>query len=1093
MTYEIPQQLEYKEKIIFGLTFRQLAYALGFGLLAFLCYRNIAQFYLKFILIIISCLAGAGFMFLNLEQYLKNWRYFLSFRQAKLLQKKMDNFIGIEKVEGHLAAIKQKKKNYRIAVVKVEPINFVIRNEKEKDAIIKNFQKFLNSLDFPIQILMTTDSLNLDVYLKELEERVEKQKNKDYEKLFDSYKEHLDKVLKEADMMDRSFYIIIPERAGEDIEAQIHVIREKLDSMGLSNKLLEGDSLTQTFTRFFNDLLEDDDKSSHAAKKVGKDNLFRYTISPKLMKNKTDYFQINDKANRIIAATGYPRAVEPGFLDKIITTNGDFDLSLHIEPYDIETTMVNLNKELQKQRADLFAEQNKDIINPSLEIQFNDTKKTLENLQKGNEKLFNISLYINCKAKYLNHLNLLSKKVESELNSAMIIPKKPFFRMAQGIKSVMPICHNELNISRNITTEGLSAFFPFTSQFLQIDNSGVWLGQNKNNIPIIKDIFKLTNPNGCILASSGAGKSYAAKLMISRQLLNGAKVIVVDPQSEYAELAKQFKGQLVNISRTSDTIINPLDLMGHDYAEKRLALIDLFNVMLGGTSEIQKAVLDRALTRTYQKKGITNDQKTWDRTPPIMEDLLAELELMSKGATIIEKETYRSLINRLSMYVSGVFNFLNRQTKINFDNRFVCFNIGNMPKQVKPVVMFLILDYVYMKMKKDKERKLLVIDEAWNLLQNQEEDSYIFEIVKTCRKFNLGLLLITQDVGDLLKSNAGLALLSNSAYTILLRQKPSIIDSVENTFRLSQNEKTLLLTANKGEGIFICENEHSELKIVASEEEDKIITTNPDVLAEREKGKKEEEEKPKESKPNPEAPTPTPTPRANLNINLDLEKRYFKKKDLSVDDIDYLLNNGYILSSHVPLGGGQRYDYLLKPFEGESTEHFFLIKAVEEYLRNFTDNIELFATKKPDIIFKADGKEWAFEIETGTVFHKNPPQFFNKVNLLKKGYGTNFLFIVTESKYTYVYNRFGKTYTRKNIERKIRSLFKKNAQHTPQKSRSEKAANCGGNKPAKNTAKKQKSRLEKRKKPAARKKSCGGISAMNKTTYYSKKSHSLKK
>ena len=286
-------------------------------------------------------------------------------------------------------------------------------------------------------------------------------------------------------------------------------------------------------------------------------------------------------------------------------------------------------------------------------------------------------------------------------------------------------------------------------------NRGILLGMNKNNIPIIKDIFKLYNANGVVLASSGGGKSYFTKLMISRLLLNGTKVIVIDPQAEYVDLAQRFSGQLITISRESETIINPLDLMGHDYDEKKLTLLELFPIMIGQTSEIQKAVLDRALTSIYNAKGITNDKITWKKEPPLMVDLLQQLKEMSKYATIVEKETYRSLINRIEMYVTGVFSFLNKQTNLNFQNRFVVFNVGDMPSQVKPTVMFLILDYVYMKMKKDIERKILVVDEAWSLLQRTEDEGYIFKIVKTCRKFNLGLLLITQDVADLIKSDAG--------------------------------------------------------------------------------------------------------------------------------------------------------------------------------------------------------------------------------------------------------------------------------------------------------------------------------------------------
>ncbi len=220
----------------------------------------------------------------------------------------------------------------------------------------------------------------------------------------------------------------------------------------------------------------------------------------------------------------------------------------------------------------------------------------------------------------------------------MMIPKVPSFRMAQGIKSVAPFGIDDLNIKRNIPTSALSAFFPFTSQFLQVDEKGVWLGLNKNNIPIIKDIFSFSNPNGVIMASSGAGKSYMAKLFIARQLLNGTKVMVIDPQSEYVKLSETYGGQTITISKTSDTIINPLDLMGHDYSEKRLALMDLLPVMLGSeeTSEIQKSVLDRALTEAYSKKRITNDPETWVNEPPILSDLVSVI-----GNNVEESNNHR--------------------------------------------------------------------------------------------------------------------------------------------------------------------------------------------------------------------------------------------------------------------------------------------------------------------------------------------------------------------------------------------------------------------------------------------------------------------
>ncbi len=862
--YEIPQQLEYKEKIVFGLTFEQLIYALIFLPFAVLAFRLNIPLFFRVFLTFIPVSFAAGFMFFNLLDHAKTWIIWLKHRllDTKL---KLKNFLEVDKdsVKENLIFIKNKK----LAVLRVEPLNFDIKTDEEKEAIIFSFQRFLNSLDFPIQVLMTTEILSLDEYLNSLKSRIDTLKDKRAMEIFDSYQNHMKNVVKENSALNRTFYLIIKESS--DINIQIKVCEERLWGMNLKTHRLDSIELKKLlvktlYSKYTKDSLLPErirNNIDHTiiVKEIESEEALKERVKEEKKKNPSK--KINEtpedkdfKFQKIIYAYGYPRSVEAGFLDKLISSSGNFDLSIHIEPCPIETALVALNKELQKQRADLYAAKMKGQLNPSLEIKYKDTSKVLEKLQKGDERLFNVSLYINCKADTLEDLNLLTKKIESELNSLLIIPKQPPFRMLQGLKSCLPLAENQLDIKRNVTTQALSAFFPFTSSFFKSDDTGIWFGLNKNNIPIVRDIYTLSNANGMCLATSGSGKSYMAKLFISRYLLNGTRVIVIDPQTEYTNLVKRFKGQRIDLSRTSKTIINPLDLMGHEYPEKRLALMDLMPIMLGELSEPQKSFIDKALTMAYEKKGIymfkkdtKYDVKSWKNEPPILEDVLDSLKKMEKRVTTLEKITIRSLINRLDLYVTGVFSFLNRHTKINFKNRFVCFDIGNMPKQVKPAIMFLVLDYVYMKMKSSLERKLLVIDEAWSLLSRTEEASYIFEIVKTCRKFNLGLFLINQEVGDMLNSKAGRSVLANSSYTLLLRQKPAVIKDVQTTFHLSDSEKNFLLTASVGEGILLMENEHSKIRIVASEEEHKQITTNADEILKDKKDNPEETEK--KSKP----------------------------------------------------------------------------------------------------------------------------------------------------------------------------------------------------------------------------------------------------
>jgi conjugal transfer ATP-binding protein TraC len=964
MSYEIPQQLQHKEKIIFGLTFSQLAWASLFAGILIIIVKLQINSTAKFILALIPSVIGILFIFFDMATWIKRILSFSKLRTITVTSKSMQTLIPIKKIQKDIL---QTDKN--LAIVEVTPVNFSIKTQEEKQTILYGFQKFLNSLDFPIQIVVSTKKLNIDSYLKALEKR---SKNKE---LMQDFKNFMQITIKENEMRDRKFYIVLPEKSS--LEIQSNVCIERLKSIGLKATRIQEKRILNNLHTFFND--------NNTIREIEKSSVLKL-IAPDVIKDNVNSLKVNEKEYRIISAVGYPRTVEEGFLDKIISSNDDFDISIHIEPFSIESMMIMLNRELQKQRADLFAEKLKNSINPSLEIKYQDTLKVLEAMQKGTQKLFNVSLYIGCKGKTKETLDLLTKKVESELNSIMIVPSVPLFRQTAGFQSMMPLANDKLEIKRNVTTDALSAFFPFSSPFLTQENEGVMLGLNKNKIPFIKDIFALSNANGVVLATSGSGKSYFTKLLISRQLLNDTDVLIIDPQSEYIGLTKHCKGELITISKDSATIINPLDLMGHEYIEKRLTLMDMFKIMFGDLTEIQKAILDKAINETYARKGITAKSNE-KRKSPILSDLYKVLEQMDKKASQMEKITYRALLNRLYMYTEGVFSFLNKPSSIGFNNNFVCFNIGNMPKQVKPLVMFLILDYVYMQMKKTKRKKLLIIDEAWSLLGKTEEASYIFEIVKTCRKFNLGLLLITQDVADLVNSKAGHAVLANSSYSFLLRQKPSVIDSVIKTFHLSQMEKEYLLTANQGKGILIMDNDHQELEVVASPEEHKIITTNPNDKALATSTKTEELE--------------------NVDISLDINQVVFPAIELDMDQQNYLLNNGYESKRFVPIHSIKQQEFFIKKNAIESLEHTFLVDQIKQEMLKLTNDVKVGITREPDLVVTMKGcKPVAIEVETGSNYKKKTKKdFLKKFDEIFLKYDRKVIVFLTDSNYKRQYEK----------------------------------------------------------------------------------------
>jgi len=420
VAYEIPQQLQHKEKILFGLTFSQLAWALLFGFIILIIFKTDASITMKFILASIPAMIGILFIFFDISKWIKYFFVFIRARRISLESRHMKDIIEIKKVEKDTIF-----SHNEVAILQITPLNYAIMTSDEKNSIIYGFQRFLNGLDFSVQFIVSTYNLNMDAYLDNLEKRAT---NKS---LFEDFSEFLKSLINQNQIRNRNFYLVIPKKS--DLEIQCRVCKERLESIGLKVTRLKDKQILDRLYYFFNDVTDKRDEE-HAS-----DEPLQYLIAPNLIKDNADSLQVNNKYCRIISAVGYPRSVESGFLDKIVSSNDDFDISIHIEPFPIDTMMVMLNKELQKQRADLYSEEKKLSINPSLEIKYKDTLKVLESLQKGDKKLFNVSLYINAKGQTAEELDLLTKKIEAELNSIMIVPNVPFFRQKMGYKSIIPI------------------------------------------------------------------------------------------------------------------------------------------------------------------------------------------------------------------------------------------------------------------------------------------------------------------------------------------------------------------------------------------------------------------------------------------------------------------------------------------------------------------------------------------------------------------------------------------------------------------------------------------------------------------------------
>ncbi|HLE49096.1 MAG TPA: ATP-binding protein [Patescibacteria group bacterium] len=571
-------------------------------------------------------------------------------------------------------------------------------------------------------------------------------------------------------------------------------------------------------------------------------------IAPRSLEIDFDFLRINGVFFRTLFVSGYPRFVSPGWLEQVINFDSSLDIAFYVYPVEAKGVLEDLRHKIAEMEAEIATDLERGrIVNASTQAKLDDAQVLQEELVKGAEHFYEFAFYITIPARDKEDLDDITKQVQSTLGSLLVNAQVATLDMENGFYSTLPFATDRLSITRNMDTTSLSTTFPLTSAELSSD-TGILYGINPlNDSFIIFDRFTMENSNMAIFATSGAGKSYFVKLESLRSLMLGTEVIIIDPEAEYKDLCEAVGGQYITFAYSSQSKINPFDL-AQIYEEgenqlglKILSLHALFKVIMGVLSATQEALLDHALVETYRAKGITQDPATQKKEPPLMEDLYKTLIGM-------ETEPALDLAARIEKFVKGSFvGIFDQQTNIEINNPFTVFSVREVQDALRPVAMFIILDFIWTKVKRDLKRRLLLVDEAWHMMRYQDSAQFMWSIVKRARKYYLGLTTITQDVEDFLSQDIGKAIVTNSALRVLLKQSPAAIDKVAEVFYLSQGEKQLLLGANVGEGIFFAGNHHVPIYIVSSPEEHKLISTKPqDIIRKKEQAditKKEEAEK----------------------------------------------------------------------------------------------------------------------------------------------------------------------------------------------------------------------------------------------------------
>lgn len=554
-------------------------------------------------------------------------------------------------------------------------------------------------------------------------------------------------------------------------------------------------------------------------------------LAPTSIEIDFDHIKVGDIYFRTLFISGYPRFVSPGWMEPIINFDHSLDLSFYIYPVEGRSVLDDLRRKITEMEAEISTDiQRGKIINPSTQAKLEDAKVLQEQLVKGAERFYQFSFYITIPATSKEELDTITKRVESTLGSLLINAKHAALDMHNAFLSTAPFSQDKLSISQNMDTTSLATTFPFTTAELSSDKGILYGINSQNDSFIIFDRFSLENSNMSVFATSGAGKSFFVKLESLRSLMLGTDIIVMDPENEYKALSDAVGGEYINFSFSSPSKINPFDLTQirekgeNQLGLKMLSLHSLFKIIMGELTPIQDAMLDRALVNAYKAKGITQDPETQFREPPLIEDLYKALIGMETPEAL-------DLAARLEKFVRGSYvGIFDQQTNVDIKNPFTVFSIRDVQDALRPIAMFIILDFIWTKVRRDMKQRLLIVDEAWHMMRYEDSAQFLWSIVKRARKYYLGITTITQDIEDFLSHDIGKAVVTNSAMRLLLKQSPAAIDRIAETFYLSQGEKQLLLAAGVGEGILFAGPHHAPIRVVASDEEYKFVTTRPQDL-----------------------------------------------------------------------------------------------------------------------------------------------------------------------------------------------------------------------------------------------------------------------
>lgn len=555
--------------------------------------------------------------------------------------------------------------------------------------------------------------------------------------------------------------------------------------------------------------------------------------------NKGKFIDLGNGIIQTYMISEFPQIIYPNWLYDLTNYSEPIVLSQFIKPIDPQKALAGLRNRITNLSAQYYERAEKGKVHTSdLEQAIADARSIEDAIVRGVEKLYSMTMYIKLDSTNEKLLGKSDKSLKDLTYAKQIELHQLIYKQGEGIESFLPKGVDKVNEEFYLTSSNVSSSLPFTTATLN-DPDGIFYGITIGGEKIRFDRFSKTskNFNGIIFATSGAGKSFSAKLEAYRSLFRGVNVYVIDPEGEFKSLCNAVGGTNIDINPESPTKVNPLQFFSSNVDSKEVMRTHL-GVVKGllkiwlSSKTYNRGIISKAVNNAYASKGIIlEDPSTYSKEPPTVSDLITSFEKEGNDGKHIAVEL-------LEYSKKGELGDLYDNTStsdVNFNSPMVVFNIQKVPDQEKQASIFYLSNFIWQKVLSNRKRKILIIDEAHLLLKDESSANFIENLVRRGRKYNLGVICISQDVDDFLNSPQGSVIAKNADTALILAQKKQSIPNLAKAFDLSDIEKDYITRLTKGQALFIKGNTHSHIYIYATPHERQLYSSSAEDLAKNDK------------------------------------------------------------------------------------------------------------------------------------------------------------------------------------------------------------------------------------------------------------------